>query len=70
VKNISKDLLTASICVTLLAHSAQAQVQWVKRIASTTNTDFEPAIGMTLDTNGNCYVTGWFSELCSRQFPS
>src|ERR1700690_1454928 len=43
-----------------LAPGAQAQFQWAKRIASTIDTDTELSIGMTLDTNGNCYVTGWF----------
>jgi hypothetical protein len=56
----SKVLLAVTICVVLLAASAPAQVQWAKRIASTTNANDELAIGMTLDTNGNCYVTGWF----------
>ena len=41
--------------------SAQASpFQWAKRVASTTNTDNELSIGMTLDSQGNCYVTGWF----------
>ena len=44
----------------LLATSAPAQIQWAKRIASTTNQDNELSIGMTLDSQGNCYVTGWF----------
>ena len=43
-----------------LSTSAQAQGQWAERVASTINTDDELSIGMTLDTNGNCYVTGWF----------
>ena len=53
-------VFASAICATLLASSAQAAFQWSKRVASTTNDDFEPAIGMTLDTNGNSYVTGWF----------
>jgi hypothetical protein len=44
----------------LAAASAQAEIQWAMRIASTIDTDNELSIGMTLDTNGNCYVTGWF----------
>src|SRR5579862_2159587 len=43
-----------------LAPGAHAQFQWAKRVASTIDTDTELSIGMTLDTNGNCYVTGWF----------
>jgi hypothetical protein len=43
-----------------LSTSAQAQGQWAERVASTINTDDELSIGMTLDTNGNCYATGWF----------
>ena len=47
-----------------LATSAQAQVQLAKRIASTTNTDIfssgYASSGMTLDSQGNSYVTGLF----------
>jgi hypothetical protein len=47
--------------VMLMAASAQAQVQWAKRIASAASwPEGECNIGLTLDTNGNCYVTGWF----------
>jgi hypothetical protein len=56
----SNVLLAAAICVALMGPSAKAQVQWSKRVASTINTDDELSIGMALDTNGNCYVTGWF----------
>ncbi len=59
-KIYSSFVALTTISVMLLAPSAQAQVQWAKRIASTINPDDELAIGMTLDTNGNCYVTGWF----------
>jgi hypothetical protein len=47
----------------ILTASAQAQVQWFKRIASNNTSetiDDGASIGMTLDTNANCYVTGWF----------
>jgi hypothetical protein len=55
------NVLLASICIALLAVSAQAQVQWAKRIASaTTLPSGEPDVGMCLDTNGNCYVTGFY----------
>ena len=39
-----------------------AQVQWAERIASAASQPEgdEEYIGMTLDTNGNCYVAGWF----------
>ncbi len=40
--------------------SVQAQFQWAKRVASTVRPDDELAIGMTLDSQGNCNVTGWF----------
>ena len=47
-----------------LATSAQAQFQLAKRIASTTNTDIfssgYASSGMTLDSQGNSYVTGLF----------
>ena len=43
--------------------STQAQVQWTERIASVASLpEGEANIGMTLDTNGNCYVTGWFDD--------
>jgi len=42
--------------------SAQPQVQWSKRIASTTALPSgEPEIGMALDSQGNCYVSGLFA---------
>ena len=59
-----KNLLLLPALITglglILVAPAQAQVQWIKRIASTIDTDNELSIGMALDTNGNCYVTGWF----------
>lgn len=33
---------------------------WPKRVAGTVNPDNELSIGMTLDNQGNCYLTGWF----------
>ena len=59
-KIYSSFVALTTISVMLLAPSAQAQFQWAKRIASTINPHNELAIGMTLDTNANCYVTGWF----------
>src|ERR1035437_3911252 len=58
----SSVLLAATICVALLGPSAQAQVQWAKRIASTTSLSGGggPDIGLALDSQANCYVTGWF----------
>src|ERR1017187_11012456 len=55
-------LLEAIICAILVTLSAQAQVQWAKRIASTTSFPGGggPLIGLILDTNANCYITGWF----------
>jgi PKD repeat protein len=54
-------ILNTIICAALLASSAQAQFQWINRIASVNNwIEDEPNIGMALDTNDNCYVTGWF----------
>jgi hypothetical protein len=53
-------LLSATICATQLAPSAQAQVQWAKRVASSTTLLEGPTGGMALDTHGNCYVTGRF----------
>jgi hypothetical protein len=41
--------------------STEAQVQWSKRIASTTTLPSgEGDIGMALDSQGNCYVSGLF----------
>jgi hypothetical protein len=53
-------LLAATLGAALLASSAQAQFHWAKRIASTAIPDTELSIGMTLDSQGNAYVTGWF----------
>src|ERR1039458_1527341 len=53
-------LLAATVCTALLAPPAQAQVLWAKRIASSATFPEGPNFGMCLDTNGNCYVTGWF----------
>jgi hypothetical protein len=58
---LSNSIIMATVCAAFLAASAQAQVQWAKRIASAASwPEGECNIGLTLDTNGNCYVTGWF----------
>ena len=60
---LSSNLLLAAIsCVVLLAPSAQAQFLWSQRVASTTSLPGGggPGIGLTLDNQANCYVTGWF----------
>ena len=45
----------------MLALPAQAQFLWSERIASTTSwPEGEPNIGLALDTNDNCYATGFF----------
>ncbi len=47
----------------LVAPSAHAQFQWANRIASIANwPEGEPNIGLALDTNDNCYVTGYFDD--------
>ncbi len=53
-------LPAAIICGALLANAAQAQFLWSQRLASTINTDFEFPTGMTLDSQRNIYVCGWF----------
>src|ERR1035441_5965968 len=55
-------LLAATICAILVAPFAHAQVQWAERIASTTSLPGGggPLIWLTLDSQANCYVTGWF----------
>src|ERR1035441_4827024 len=56
-----KIILAAFIYTTLSVVGAQAQFQWAKGIASASNLPGgEPDIGMCLDTNANCFVTGWF----------
>ena len=62
-KTLSLFIVLTTISVALLATSAQAQFQWAKRIASNMNSiTTEFSIGMTLDTNANCHVTGWFDS--------
>ena len=53
-------LLAATVCVALLPPPSQAQFLWAKCVASTTTWANGPVAGMSLDTNGNCYVTGQF----------
>jgi N-acetylneuraminic acid mutarotase len=58
---LCKFLLAVTISVPLLARpSLQPQFQWAKRVASTINEDDEIDFGMSLDNQGNVYVTGWF----------
>jgi PKD repeat protein len=55
-------MLTTGFSLFLVA-SAHAQFQWANRIASTTSwPEGEPNIGLALDTNDNCYVTGFFDD--------
>ena len=55
-------LSAAIVSVVLLAASAKAQFLWAERVATTTSlpTGGGPLIGLTLDSQANCYVTGWF----------
>ena len=55
-------LTWAVIYVALSAPPTQAQFLWAKRVASTTSLSGGggPGIGLTLDSQANCYVTGWF----------
>jgi hypothetical protein len=57
--NLIQSCLLGVVLLALPA-AAQAQVQWAKRIASTTTLANGPVAGMSLDTNANCYVTGQF----------
>ena len=61
-KELSYSILMATVCVALLTTSAQAQFLWAERVATTTSlpTGGGPTIGLTLDSQANCYVTGWF----------
>jgi hypothetical protein len=47
------------------ATPSQGQFLWSERIASinTTWPSGEPNVGLALDTNDNCYVTGWFDDI-------
>ena len=57
----SNILLAATVCAAMVTSPVQAQFQWAKRIASTTSLPGgEPDVGTTLDSQGNCYVTGFF----------
>ena len=54
-------LSAVMIYVGPLAPFALAQFQWSQRIASAGSLpEGELTTGLTLDTNANCYVTGWF----------
>ena len=54
-------ILNTIICAALLASSAQAQFVLSERIAGIADwPEDEPDIGLALDTNDNCYVTGFF----------
>ena len=47
----------------VLVPSAQAQFQFSQRVASAASLpEGEPNTGLALDTNANCYVTGWFDS--------
>src|ERR1035437_7877227 len=55
--------LAAAILVGLGALDLSAQTPqflWAKHVASTINPDNELSIGLALDGQANCYVTGWF----------
>ena len=54
-------LSAAMIAVGPLAPAALAQFQWSQRVAATTTLPSDvPDVGLALDSNANCYVTGWF----------
>ncbi|MBU6409511.1 MAG: SBBP repeat-containing protein, partial [Verrucomicrobia bacterium] len=54
-------LFAATVYAALSASSVQAQFLWSERVASATSwPQSEPNIGLALDTNDNCYVTGYF----------
>lgn len=51
----------SNFSVSSLSASAPPQFQWAETIASIANwPQGEPNIGLALDTNDNCYVTGYF----------
>jgi hypothetical protein len=62
IKSNGKSQLTSAIIyIALGAASAQAQFAWSERVASsTTFPSDEPNIGLILDNQDNCYVTGFF----------
>ena len=53
-------LLAVAAGAALSVVSAHARSQWPKRITRIVNLDDELSIGMTLNSQGNSYVTGWF----------
>jgi hypothetical protein len=61
-KELGYLILMATVCVALLAPPAQGQFLWAERVATTTSlpSGGGPLIGLTLDSQANCYATGWF----------
>ncbi|HSU56300.1 MAG TPA: PKD domain-containing protein, partial [Candidatus Dormibacteraeota bacterium] len=52
---------TAAICIVLATVSVQAQFQLSQRVAGAADwPEGEVNTGLVLDTNNNCYLTGWF----------
>jgi hypothetical protein len=61
-RNLIQVCLLGAMLLVLPA-AVQAQFQWSQRIASASNwPEGEPNIGLALDTNDNCYVTGFFDD--------
>lgn len=61
-RNLIQVCLLGSMLLVLPA-AVQAQSQWSQRIASVSNwPEGEPDTGLALDTNDNCYVTGFFDD--------
>lgn len=54
-------IVLATVFAALLVTSAQARFLWAERIASNGSwPEGEANVGLALDTNDNCYVTGFF----------
>ncbi len=63
-KRMSSLSAAVFVCVGFLAVPTQAQFQWAERIATTaTVPGTEIMCGMTLDSDDNIYVTGWFDGI-------
>lgn len=51
----------ALTCIPVCPASTQTpSFQWAKRVANTANPNDELSIGLAVDSQANCYVTGWF----------
>ena len=61
MRQMKTTFVTAAVCLLLSAASAQLQFLQSERIAAAASwPESEPNLGLALDANDNCYVTGFF----------